>query len=42
MDGPMKVTIRSSCFPSTVKTVQFLLLVAAAISTAGAIYAWNR
>lgn len=42
MDGPMKVTIRSSCLPSTVKTIQFLLLAAAATSIAGAIYAGNR
>lgn len=42
MDGPRKVSIRSSCLPSTVKTIQFLLLVAALTSVAGAIYAVSR
>lgn len=38
MDGEMKVTIRSSCLPSTIKTVQFLLLLAGALSLAGLVY----
>lgn len=35
MDGAMKVSIRSSCLPSTIKTVQFLLLLASILSLAG-------
>lgn len=38
MDGDMKVTIRSSCLPSTIKTVQFLLFLASLLSLAGLIY----
>jgi hypothetical protein len=38
MDGAMKVTIRSSYLPSTIKTVQFLLLLACAISLSGLVY----
>lgn len=37
MDGKMKVSIRSSCLPSTIKTIQFLLLLAGAISLAGVV-----
>jgi hypothetical protein len=39
MDGPMRVSIKPSRYPSTIKTIQFLLLTAAVISLAGAIYA---
>lgn len=38
MDGAMKVTIRPSCLPSTIKTVQFLLLLASLISFGGLAY----
>lgn len=41
-DGAMKVTIRSSCLPSTIKTVQFLLWVASLISVCGIIYVAYR
>lgn len=39
MDGPRKVSIKSSPLPSTVATIQFLLFAAAVTSLAGAIYA---
>ena len=39
MDGDMKVSIRSSCLPSTIKTVQFLLFLASLLSFAGLVYA---
>jgi hypothetical protein len=39
MDGDMKVSIKSSPLPSTIVTVQLLLLVATIISFFGAIYA---
>jgi hypothetical protein len=38
MDGNMKVTIRSSYLPSTIKTVQFLLFLASLLSLTGLIY----
>ncbi|WP_315792548.1 hypothetical protein [Bradyrhizobium sp. SZCCHNRI1002] len=38
MDGAMKVTIRPSCLPSTIKTVQFLLLLASLLSFGGLAY----
>jgi hypothetical protein len=42
MDGDMKVSIRSSCLPSTIKTVQFLLWLASFISVCGIIYVAHR
>jgi len=42
MDGDMKVTIRSSWLPSTIKTIQFLLWVACIISVAGVAYVAYR
>jgi len=42
MDGPMKVSIKPSWYPSTVKTIQFLLFATAVTSMAGAIYAGTR
>jgi len=42
MDGDMKVTIRPSRTPSTIRTVQFLLWAAAAISLLGIFYAASR
>lgn len=39
MDGPMRVSIKPSCYPSTIKTIQFLLFTAGVISLAGTIYA---
>lgn len=38
MDGAMKVTIRPSCLPSTIKTVQFLLFLASLLSFGGLAY----
>jgi hypothetical protein len=38
LDGAMKVTIRPSCLPSTIKTVQFLLLLASLLSFGGLAY----
>jgi hypothetical protein len=42
MDGDMKVTIRSSCLPSTIKTVQFLLCLASFLSLCGLAYVANK
>ena len=42
MDGAMKVTIRPSCLPSTIKTVQFLLLLASILSFGGLVYVLHR
>lgn len=38
MDGDLKVTIRSSRLPSTIKTVQLLLWAASIISVGGIVY----
>jgi hypothetical protein len=42
MDGAMKVSIRSSCLPSTIKTIQFLLWLAGVISLCGMGYVAHR
>jgi hypothetical protein len=42
MDGAMKVSIRSSCLPSTIKTIQFLLWLAGVISLCGMAYVAHR
>jgi hypothetical protein len=42
MDGDMKVSIRSSYLPSTIKTVQFLLWLAGVISLCGIAYVAHR
>jgi hypothetical protein len=39
MDGEMKVSIRDSCLPSTIATVQYLLWTASLISLGGIVYA---
>ena len=42
MDGAMRVSIRSSCLPSTIKTVQLLLWLACLLSVCGVIYVAHR
>lgn len=42
MDGAIKVTIRPSSLPSTIKTVQFLLLLASLLSFGGLAYVLHR
>ncbi len=42
MDGDMKVSIKSSRFPSTIATVQFLLCAAGLVSFFGLLYAAHR
>ncbi len=42
MDGEMKVSIKSSRLPSTIATVQYMLLAGAIISVCGAIFSWCR
>ncbi|MDN3277855.1 hypothetical protein QWJ07_26565 [Frankia sp. RB7] len=42
MDGDLKVSIKPSKLPSTIATIQYLLWAAAAISVAGAIYAYKQ
>jgi hypothetical protein len=42
MDGEMKVSIRASCLPSTIKTIQTLLWIAFVLSVCGAIYVGYR
>lgn len=42
MDGDMRVSIKPSCLPSTIGTVQVLLWAAAAVSVLGVFYAAYR
>jgi hypothetical protein len=42
MDGDMKVTIKPSPTPSTIRTIQFMLWVACLISVLGIVYAARR
>ncbi|KAA1183935.1 hypothetical protein FP026_07915 [Rhizobium tropici] len=38
LDGDYKVTLKPSCLPSTVKTIQLLLCISAFVSLIGAVY----
>ncbi|MDE2182520.1 MAG: hypothetical protein KGJ78_05810 [Alphaproteobacteria bacterium] len=42
MDGDMKVSIKPSCLPSTIVTVELLLWAAALVSLLGVFYAAHR
>ncbi len=42
MDGDLKVTIKPSPTPSTIRTIQFMLWVACLISVLGIVYAARR
>ncbi len=42
MDGDMKVSIKPSCFPSTIVTIQLLLWAAALVSVLGIFYAAHK